>query len=70
MNIHPSKASPQYSALHPAGREVNAVLHPPEAAGAASGFWPEWGNSGHSRPGSCGPARWQGRDDPLKFDLF
>jgi len=34
MYIHPWKASLQYSARHPAGRDVKA-LHPPEAAGAA-----------------------------------
>jgi hypothetical protein len=28
------------------------------------------GNSGQSRPGSCGPAKWQGREDPSEFDLL
>jgi hypothetical protein len=28
------------------------------------------GNSGHSRPGSCGPAKWQGREVPSEFDLL
>jgi hypothetical protein len=29
-----------------------------------------WGNSGHSRPGSRGPAKWQGREVPSEFDLL
>ena len=28
------------------------------------------GNSAHSRPGSCGPAKWQGREVRSEFDLL